>query len=85
MDNIVGIARNQEKWDLQKEGLTDPDDLNRMHDTEITVEKQRESGWTGTFYLDFDPRRLTYKESKSRTQARPKPEPKKSWATKKDW
>jgi twinkle protein len=84
-DNIVGVARNQEKWDLQKEGLTDPDDLNKMHDTEITVEKQRESGWTGTFYLDFDPRRLTYKESKSRTQARPKPEPKKSWATKKDW
>lgn len=85
VDNIVGIARNQEKWDLQKEGLTDPDDLNKMHDTEITVEKQRESGWTGTFYLDFDPRRLTYKESKSRTQAKPKPEPKKSWATKKDW
>ncbi len=76
-DNIAGVARNQEKWDLQKEGLTDPADLRAMHDTEITVEKQRESGWTGTFYLEFDPRRLTYKESKSRAQAKPKPEQKK--------
>jgi twinkle protein len=84
-DNIVGIARNQEKWDLEKEGATDPETMRGMHDTEITVEKQRESGWTGTFYLDFDPRRLTYKESKSRLQSKPKPEPKKSWASKKDW
>jgi len=84
-DNIAGVARNQEKWDLQKEGMTDPSDLRDMHDTEITVEKQRESGWTGTFYLEFDPRKLTYQASKARTYAKPKPEAKKSWASKKDW
>jgi twinkle protein len=72
-DNIAGVARNQEKWDLQKDGLTHPSDLRDMHDTEITVEKQRESGWTGTFYLDFDHRRLTYKESRSRPKAKPEP------------
>lgn len=75
-DNIAGIARNHEKWELEKEGNTEPEALRQMHDTEITVEKQRESGWTGTFYLDFDPRRLTYRESKARPQAKPKPEKK---------
>ncbi len=79
-DNIVGIARNQEKWDLEKDGETDPETLRSMHDAEITVEKQRESGWTGTFFLDFDPRRLTYAEAKVRPQAKPKPQkPKKDW------
>ena len=78
-DNIAGIARNQEKWDRQKEGMTDPSDLRDMHDTEITVEKQRESGWTGTFYLDFDTRRLTYKGSKSGGRAKSKPESPKKW------
>jgi twinkle protein len=76
-DNIVGIARNQEKWDMEKSGEGDPEVMGAMHDTEITVEKQRESGWTGTFYLDFDPRRLTYKEAKKRPPPQPpKPDPK---------
>ena len=79
-DNIAGIARNQEKWDLQKEGNSDPAEIRQMHDTEITVEKQRESGWTGTFYLDFDTRRLIYHESKSRIQSKPKED-----AQKKGW
>ena len=81
-DNIVGVARNQEKWDLEKEGNTAPEELRKMHDVEITVEKQRESGWTGTFYLDFDPRRLTYKESKNRPGAKPKQPDKKPWQKK---
>lgn len=82
VDNVVGIARNHEKWELEKDGNTDPDELRTMHDTEITVEKQRESGWTGTFYLDFDPRRLTYKESKGRSQYKPKPDKPKQWSSK---
>ena len=32
----------------------------RMHDAETIVEKQRETGWTGLFRLDFDPRKLRY-------------------------
>lgn len=59
-DNIVGITRNIEKWELMKAGETSDEELSQMHDTELVVEKQRESGWTGTFYLKFSPRRLAF-------------------------
>lgn len=61
-DNIVLVCRNPEKEKLRKANkLSDEQDKN-MHDTEIIVEKQRETGWLNTFKLKFDPVRFTYKK-----------------------
>ena len=60
-DNVLLVCRNPEKEKLRKsEKLTNEQDAT-MHDTEIIVEKQRETGWTGMFKLKFDPIRYTYK------------------------
>jgi len=58
-DNIVVVARNEAKMALSKERELD-DDEKQWHDTEVTVEKQRESGWLGTFYLRFNPYQFTF-------------------------
>lgn len=59
-DNIVSINRNSKKDKLRKENALTPE-LNRtMFDTEIVVEKQRETGWVGNYLLKFDSQRYTY-------------------------
>ena len=62
-DNILLVCRNPEKEKLRKAmKLTEEQDRN-MHDTEIIVEKQRETGWLHTFKLKFDPMRFSYKKA----------------------
>ncbi|RYD32755.1 MAG: hypothetical protein EOP86_14955, partial [Verrucomicrobiaceae bacterium] len=58
-DNVVVVARNMEKMQAARDGAMTPA-LEAEHDTEIIVEKQRESGWMGGFPLRFDPRTLAY-------------------------
>ena len=58
-DNIVVVSRNAEKMEISKERDLTPAEA-AWHDTEITVEKQRESGWIGGFYFKFNPRDYTY-------------------------
>lgn len=70
-DNIVVVARNNEKLELSKEReLTEEEQ--KWHDTEIVVEKQRESGWCGAFYLKFNAIDYTYRECAK--AVKPKPE-----------
>lgn len=71
-DNMVVVSRNQQKDGLRKSGKPSGDWMD-MHDTEITVEKQRDSGWEGGFFLKFDIRTYCY----SRCEA-PAPEEKPS-------
>lgn len=59
-DNVLLICRNPEKEKLRKTQKLTPEQDTTMHDTEIIVEKQRETGWTGMFKLKFDPQRYTY-------------------------
>lgn len=56
VDNIVLIQRNLEKM---KEGLT-YEQKKAMHDAEVIIEKQRETGWLDVFKLKYDPIRRTY-------------------------
>jgi twinkle protein len=61
-DNVLLVCRNPEKEKLRKASkLTDEQDKN-MHDTEVIVEKQRETGWLHTFKLKFDPLRYSYRK-----------------------
>ncbi len=56
VDNIILIQRNLEKM---KDGLTREQKAS-MHDVEIIIEKQRETGWLDTFKLKYDPVRRAY-------------------------
>lgn len=59
-DNVVLICRNSEKEKLRSMGkLTDEQDK-IMHDAELIVEKQRETGWTGMFKLRYEINRYRY-------------------------
>jgi twinkle protein len=58
--NIVAIQRNFKKDELRKAGTITPIQEMDMHDTEVTVEKQRASGWLGSYLLKFNPRDYTY-------------------------
>jgi twinkle protein len=59
-DNIVSVCRNPDKEKLRKDGtLTDQQNAT-MHDTEVIVNKQRETGWEGRFLLRFHPLSYTY-------------------------
>jgi len=58
--NVVAITRNHKKDLMRKEGTLTPMQEMEMHDTEITVEKQRASGWVGSYLLKFNPRDYTY-------------------------
>lgn len=49
-DNIVSIRRNKAKDDAIESGKSTAG----MHDTEIAIVKQRETGWQGCFRLKFD-------------------------------
>lgn len=56
VDNIILIQRNLEKL---KDGLT-KEQRDLMHDVEIIIEKQRDSGWQGSFKLKYNPVQRTY-------------------------
>lgn len=58
--NIVSISRNHKKDKLRKEKTITPEQEREMHDTEVTIEKQRESGWLGSFHLKFNSKDYTY-------------------------
>ncbi|QIF03715.1 toprim domain-containing protein [Roseimicrobium sp. ORNL1] len=58
-DNLVSITRNAEKAALIR-NRAPRSEWEDLHDTEIAVEKQRDSGWEDSFYLKFDPRRYTF-------------------------
>jgi len=60
VDNVVVVCRNHDKAEAIKDG-EDPDEFKDEYDTEIRVEKQKESGWMGAFFLSFDPKTYTYK------------------------
>ena len=61
-DNVLLICRNPEKEKLRKQNKLSDEQDKLMHDTEIIVEKQRETGWTGMFKLKYDPQRYTYRQ-----------------------
>lgn len=61
-DNVLLICRNPEKEKLRKQNKLSDEQDKMMHDTEIIVEKQRETGWTGMFKLKYDPQRYTYRQ-----------------------
>jgi len=52
-DNIVQVSRNPEKEKLRDEGKLNYDTAARMHDSEVRVCKQRESGWQGKINLTY--------------------------------
>jgi twinkle protein len=60
-DNVLLIGRNPDKEKKRRAGTLTPQDETTMHDAEIVVEKQRETGWTGMFKLKFNPSRYTYR------------------------
>lgn len=53
-DNVIAVCRNMDKMNLLRDPATKKETLAAMWDTEIRVEKQRESGWAGAFQLRFD-------------------------------
>jgi twinkle protein len=55
-DNVILLRRNPEK---KNEKMND-EQKKALHDVEIIVEKQRETGWTGTIKLNYDPHRRAY-------------------------
>lgn len=65
-DNVLLVMRNPEKERAKASGKHGPE-VDEMHDTEIIVEKQRETGWTGCFKLNFDPKKLRYSKHETKT------------------
>lgn len=61
-DNVLLLCRNPEKEKLRKAGKLSEEQDKNMHDVEVIVEKQRETGWLDTFKLKYDPLRHTYKK-----------------------
>lgn len=59
-DNIVCVIRNQEKKRLKETGEITAQQEREMHDTEISIEKQRETGWEGSIKLQFDKERYNF-------------------------
>jgi twinkle protein len=59
-DNILLVCRNPEKEKLRKLNTITKEQEASLHDTEVIIEKQRETGWTHTFRLKFDPKRYYY-------------------------
>lgn len=60
-DNVLLINKNPDKEKLRLQNKLTAEEDQKMHDAELIVEKQRETGWTGMFKLKFDPRRFTYR------------------------
>jgi len=59
-DNVLLILRNPEKEKKRKAGKLTREEERSMHDSEIIVEKQRETGWLGMIKLDFDSAKLRF-------------------------
>ena len=59
-DNVLLVLRNPDKEKRRKAGKLTSEEERTMHDSELIVEKQRETGWTGLFKLDFDRARFRY-------------------------
>lgn len=59
-DNIINVIRNTEKDDLRKKGILSNEQDIMMHDAEVSIEKQRETGWEGLIRLKFDRFRLKF-------------------------
>lgn len=59
-DNVILVLRNPEKEKKRKAGKLTAEESRNMHDSELIVEKQRETGWTGMFKLNFDTARFRY-------------------------
>ncbi len=59
-DNVLLITRNAEKDELRKQNKLTTEQAQGMHDSEIIVEKQRQTGWLNSFKLKFNPFRYTY-------------------------
>lgn len=59
-DNVLLVCRNPDKEKLRKAGKLTDDQKHTMHDTEVIVEKHRETGWLDTFKLKFNPWRYSY-------------------------
>jgi len=53
-DNIVEVSRNPDKEELREDGGLTPEKDLAMHDTEVRVIKQRETGWQGRILLKYD-------------------------------
>ena len=51
-DNVAIIIRNKAKDDAIKAGKS-REIIDAMHDTEVIIEKQRVSGWVGSFKLKY--------------------------------
>jgi twinkle protein len=59
-DNVLLVLRNPEKEKKRKAGKLSREEEEEMHDSEIIIEKQRETGWIGVCKLDFDPSRFRF-------------------------
>lgn len=77
-DNIISVSRNHEKAEIMKSGCELTEEERKMHDTEVTVDKQRDSGWVGSFFFKFDRRDLVF--SPCQKFEKPKPPPKKQYS-----
>jgi len=67
-DNIVSVFRNVEKDKLRRNNELTPNQEYEMHDAEVSVEKQRETGWEGSIKLKFDRKRFLYTAMDNRTR-----------------
>lgn len=62
-DNVLLVCRNPDKEKLRKANRLSDEQDKVMHDTEVIVEKQRETGWLHTFKLKFNPFRYSFSKS----------------------
>lgn len=72
-DNIISVMRNHEKAEAMKSGCELTEDERKMHDTEVTVDKQRDSGWVGSFFFMFDRRDFTFSPCQKYQKQKPLP------------
>lgn len=62
-DNVVILMRNKAKDDAFKAGKG-MEALDAMHDTEVIVEKQRQSGWVGSYKLKYHKKSFSFSAMK---------------------
>ncbi len=71
-DNIAMILRNGAKEKLRISGKLSATQEAEMHDAEVVVEKQRETGWLWSYFLKFSPRHYAFSILK-RPETKPNP------------
>lgn len=63
-DNVLIVSKNPEREKMRKAGKALSCEQDKaMHDAEIIVEKQRETGWLYNFKLKFHPIRYSYSKA----------------------